>query len=153
MENGTQKNLIKLLNVSDYDCLTELDKLLKQSNFQLTTNFKKYSWYKEEGIVVKNDKGEEKYINMGYYGFLEYLFLIRNIIIANDCDVMIFNPFREIINIYKKNKCHTKLGSCKDLVNKFNKIGLAIQEAYEAELSIVQKVFGNDFDNLIYSNH
>ena len=153
MEDGTQKNLIKLLNVSDYDYLDKIDKLLKQSSFQLTTQFKKYSWYKEEGIIVKNDKGEEKQINMGYYGFLEYLFLIRNIIIANGCNVMVFNPFREIINIYKKNKCHTKLGSCKDLVDKFNKIGLAMQEAYEAELSIVQEVFGDNFENLIYSNH
>lgn len=146
IEDGTRKDLIKVFKARHFNqyYFKELDSLLKQNGFQLTTKFSGCSWCKEEGIVVKNKNSEKKLLKMDDK-FLKYTLGMKNIIITNGCNVIVFDPICGIINIYRRNGCYTKLKSGKSLVNKLNRVGLVLQEAYEKESKIVKEVFGQDF--------
>jgi len=145
-KDGTQKDLIKIFYPFG-NCYTskEVYELLKQNGFQLKEQIKKYSWYKNGGIVVKNDQGEEKILRITPNMLKTYLDM-DNIIITNGCNVIVFNPQDEVINIYERYGCHTELEFSKDLLDKFYKAVLVLQEAYIEELRIVKEVFGQNFE-------
>ena len=119
----------------------DFDSLAKRNGFQLVTNIKHYRW---QGTVTDNN-GQVKQFNI--YGYYSILFrnIRRNIVIANEENAICYNAIKNELRIYHRPESGMDVLNYDDAIEKFNKLGLFLQEKFKAEERTVKTEFGQNY--------